>query len=1093
MKIQNIPYFSKTRLALPAAACVFGAGMLLCATTASAQEAESTTQPTEKKQAVKQDKYATRLITGKITDGATGLPVPGAIVSAGGAEGYSVLTEDDGTYRLKLPVFSSYISVKSPDHNIVNAGISSQEGQNEIKLYSTAFSAEYGKRISVRTDKQASGFEYSNAINITEELQKKLGGYAYTINRNGTPGIGSVSFVQGLNSLFSNTMPLVVVDDVVMDMQTGRKMLHDGFYNDILTNISPADIENITVLRNGTALYGAKGANGVILITTRRSKSMATRITASLSAGITLEPKFISMMDGNQYRNYASELLKTTNTTIREFKFLNEDPSYYYYKQYHNNTDWKDLVYRNGFTSNYGINIEGGDNIASYNLSVGYNKSNSTLEYNDMDRLNIRFNSDINLSSRFSVKFDASYSNLTRSLRNDAAPENYDDGTPSSPSFLAYAKSPFLSPYSYSRGILSDTHLDIVPESYLDEALANYSNYNYRLANPVALNEYGDAENKNHFENSLLNIILKPKFKINDNLSISEHFSYSLVNTNEKYYIPINGVPQYYVSAVDGYRTNEVRSLFSKQNSVMSDTRVNWANRYDAHNISLFGGVRINWETYTLNSQLGYNTGSDKTPFMSSGLLNSTSSGSKDSWNAMACYLQANYDYLGRYFLQANLTAESSSRFGKDADGLKLLDAVWGVFPSIQASWVVTNEPWMSNVRGLNHLKLNAGFDVSGNDDINQNAARSYLASHLFINQVSGITISGIGNTEIKWETTRRFNTGFESNWLNNRLNLNFNYFKSWTSDLLALQELNFISGLEYNWGNGGKIENEGFDVSASAKIIATPNWQWEMGVSVGHYVNKITELGNGKNHYDTSIYGATVRSEVGQSANLFYGYLTDGVYATTEQAKADGLYILADNGVTRNYFGAGDVRFIDINGDKRIDENDRTVIGNPNPDIYGNIQSALSYKGFKLDLLFNYSLGNDMYNYMRSQLEGGSRFLNQTTVMNRRWQVEGQQTDIPKATFNDPMGNSRFSNRWIEDASYLRLKTVTLSYKLPIKSEYIQGLQFWVQANNVFTVSKYLGADPECASTSAVIGQGIDLGSLAQSRSFVAGVKINL
>lgn len=167
-------------------------------------------------------------------------------------------------------------------------------------------------------------------------------------------------------------------------------------------------------------------------------------------------------------------------------------------------------------------------------------------------------------------------------------------------------------------------------------------------------------------------------------------------------------MPQYYVSAVDGYRTNEVRSLFSKQNSVMSDTRVNWANRYNAHNISLFGGVRINWETYTLNSQLGYNTGSDKTPFMSSGLLNSTSSGCKDSWNAMACYLQANYDYLGRYFLQANLTAESSSRFGKDADGLKLLDAVWGVFPSIQASWVVTNEPWMNNVRGLNYLKLNS-------------------------------------------------------------------------------------------------------------------------------------------------------------------------------------------------------------------------------------------------------------------------------------------------------------------------------------------------------------------------------------------------
>ena len=196
---------------------------------------------------------------------------------------------------------------------------------------------------------------------------------------------------------------------------------------------------------------------------------------------------------------------------------------------------------------------------------------------------------------------------------------------------------------------------------------------------------------------------------------------------------------------------------------------------------------------------------------------------------------------------------------------------------------------------------------------------------------------------------------------------------------------------------------------------------------------------------------------------------------------------------MTKNYFGAGDVKFADLNGDHKIDENDRTVIGDPNPDIYGNINTSLAYKRFKLDVRFNYSLGNDVYNYMRSQLESGSRFMNQTTALTRRWQVEGQVTDIPKITFEDPMGNSRFSNRWIEDGSYLRLKTVTLSYDLPLKSEFIQGLQFWIQANNVFTLTHYLGSDPEFASTSSVIGQGIDLGSLSQSRSLVAGVKINL
>ena len=247
------------------------------------------------------------------------------------------------------------------------------------------------------------------------------------------------------------------------------------------------------------------------------------------------------------------------------------------------------------------------------------------------------------------------------------------------------------------------------------------------------------------------------------------------------------------------------------------------------------------------------------------------------------------------------------------------------------------------------------------------------------------------------------------------------------------------------------------------------------------------------RTYFDNEYYGATIRSEIGQAANLFYGYKTKGVFATTEEAEQSGLYILDDNGVTKHYFGAGDMIFEDIDGNHEINEKDRMIIGDPNPDIYGNISTSLSYKNLKLDVNFNYSLGNDVYNYMRSQLEGGSRFMNQTTNMLSRWQAEGQVTSVPKLTFQDPMGNSRFSDRWIEDGSYLRLKTVTLSYNLPMNSTFIQGLEFWVQANNLFTISKYLGSDPELSSTTSVIGQGVDLGSLPQSRSFSAGVKINL
>lgn len=1039
-------------------------------------------------------KYETRTVKGQVVDAATGAPVSGAIVKASGVQGYSALTDDKGNYTLKVPVFTSSLYVTSPDYNASSIGLAKGEEQKQISLYSTSFSSDYSENANITADKSANDFSYSNAANIKEEVQKQLGAYAHTVTRNGTPGVGSVTFMQGLNSINVNAQPLVVIDGVVVDQQYDNVMLHDGFYNDILTSINPADIADVKLLRNGTALYGARGANGVIEITTRRSHSMATRITASVSAGVTFEPKYYSMMGAEQYRGYASELLKGTGTDITSFKFLNTDPTYYYYKQYHNNTDWKDLVYRSAMTQNYGINVEGGDEIAKYNLSVGYTSQQSTLECNDMDRLNVRFNTDLVLTEKFDVRFDASFSNLTRDIRDDGAPAGYTEGTPTAPSFLAYVKSPFLSPYSYGNGQLSDTTFDTDDESYLSEALANKSGYNYQLGNPAALNEYAEAENKNRFENSLLNISVTPKYSFRKNLVLSEHFSYNLVNTNEKYYLPIKGLPSYYVESVSATRDNEVSSLASKQNSVQSDTRLSWNERYNAHDISVFGGARLNFETFSHSSQLGYNTGSDKTPFMSTSLLNAQGSGYERSWRTLDWYVQGNYNYLGRYFAQVNLTATGSSRFGKEADGgVKAFGTRWGIFPSIQGSWVLTNEPWLANVKGIDYLKVTAGYDISGNDNIDINAAQSYFAASLYLNTISGLSFSGIGNTKIKWETTKRFNAGVEGMFFNNRLSVGLNFFKSTTSDLLSLQTLGFLSGLQTNWANSGKMTNTGMDLTLAGKIINDKDFTWSMGASLGTYKNKVKELPNDNKEIIAKYYGANIITQVGGAANLFYGYKTNGVFSTTEQANEAGLYMLDDNGVTHNQFGAGDVIFQDMDGNKEINENDMVVIGDPNPDIYGNIFTTLSYKRFKLDVNFNYSVGNDVYNYMRQQLESGSRFMNQTTAMTQRWMAEGQITNVPKASFDDPMGNSRFSDRWIEDGSYLRLKSVTLSYKLPMNSTFLQGLEFWIQGNNLFTITKYLGTDPEFSSTSSVIGQGVDLGRLGQSRSLVAGVKINL
>lgn len=1039
----------------------------------------------------------TRPVSGRVFAVTSGTPLGGALVSVSGYDGYSALTEEDGTYKLDVPEYATALKITAPDYNTVRVGINQSGKLRDVTMYSSAMRSAYGADDNILNTVVADKFDYSPSLNITSEIGDQLGANVRTISRGGTPGIGNFMMMNGINSLHSNGQPLVVIDGVIVDQQYDRTMIHDGFYNDILTSFNVNEIKSVKVMANGTAIYGAKGANGVILIETKRNTSLATKIDATVSAGITLLPKSLPVMSGSQFKTYASDLLKTTGTNLSEFQFLTSDPNNYYYNKYNNNTDWNDVIYREAFSQNYGISVQGGDEVASYFLALGYNGAQSVLEDNDVNRLNIRFNTDINMFKHLFIRFDASYSNVTRNLKDQGAPEGYNEGTVTSVNYLGLVKSPMLSPYAYSNGKISDVAFDNNDEDYLDQALASIGNVNYRLANPASINEYGTAQNKNYFENSYLNIAITPRWQFNKHLSLSSLFSYTLTNTNDKYYVPINGVPDYYVSSIGLTVENEIRSLYSSQNSITSDTKIEWGNQYGAHSIDLLGGFRYMNDRYKVDTQLGYNTGSDKTPFIND-TQNKVTTGSTNEWTSMSWYGQARYDYRKRYFVEGNLAIESSSRFGKEAkDGFKLAGVRWGVFPGIQAGWVLSNESWF-DVPGIDYAKFTMGYDVSGNDGIDFDATRTYFKSILFQNKANGLVLGNLGNTEVQWETTRRFSFGTELNFLKNRLNLKVNVFKSWTDNLLTYHELNFITGLENNWVNGGSLENKGYNITVNGHIIATRNWNWELGASVGHYKNKLTALPDGQDYVETEVYGATIRSQIGQPVNLFYGYKTEAtasgthVYATSEEAKADGLYILGENGIDKTYFGAGDVKFAD-NGDKEINKADMQVIGDPNPDIYGNIFTSLSYKRIRLDVNFNYSLGNDAYNYLRSQLESGNRFMNQSVAMVNRWSYEGQVTDMPTVMWEDPMGNARFSDRWIEDASYLRLKSITLSYELPLNSTFIHGLTFWGQANNVFTVSKYLGADPDFSMSNSVLEQGIDRGLLANSRNFMLGVKINL
>ena len=1029
-----------------------------------------------------------KTVTGQVVDAATGQPIAGVIVAAYGEPRYSAMTDDEGRYELKAPQYVSSVLMRVDGYNLEQRAVSNSQADGA--LYPEVFSAFYKSQTAATLSAEATNFAATSAVSIDPLVAQQLGADIRSVSRSAIPGMGNMMLVGGINSIQANAQPLVVVDDVLLDMQYGRELLHDGYFNNMLANLNVNDIERVEVIKNGTALYGAKGANGVILIHTKRNKSMATKIDVNINGRFELTPQLPRMMDAEEYRLYTTELLADKTGALGHMKYLSNDPNYFYYNQYHNHTDWPDQVYKNAFSQNYGINVQGGDNVASYNLSVGYSLANSTLKQNDYSRFSMRLNSDIEVLRGLNVRFDASYSDVDRKLRDDGAPLSPLSGVMTAPSFIALAKAPFLSPYAFDKQG-QESHYLAEADDYLEGMFQGRG----RLANPVAILEHGEGKNRNSQGNRLIIFSVRPRFQINSHLAVSEHFSLTLVNTNENYYLPIQGVPTFVVDGLDEGTTlqNMAQSQASRQTVLQSDTRLAWENRYGAHQIGAEGGFRYFNSDYSLTSQRGYNTGNDKTPNMSSSLQFKSTGGADDQTREFMWYAQARYNYDSRLYAQAGLSAHTSSRFGDAGSGLKLGGVVWGLFPSAEAAWVLSNERWLAGVKGIDYLRLSVGFDMTGNDDIDYTASRSYFVANRMLNSTAtGKSIGNIGNTELQWETTSRLTAAIHGNFLNNRLSVGLNVYKSWTSNLLSLRQLAWTSGLQQNWSNEGKLENMGFDAAIRLKLLALKDFRWELGASAGHYKNKVTALPDADRAFETQVYGASVLTQVGQPVGVFYGYKSEGVYTTAADAKSDGLYMMKANG-DRAYFSAGDMRFADLDHNNIINDNDRTVIGDPNPDIYGNLSTTVNYKRLTLAAVMNYSLGGDIYNYQRSLIEGGSLFLNQTTALNNRWTTEGQQTDVPRVSYTDPMGNARFSDRWIEDGSYLRLSSVTLSYYLPIQSTYLQGLTLWGNASNLFTVTRYLGSDPDCAISGGVLTQGIDRGLLAAGRSFSVGVNINL
>ncbi|MCK4746425.1 MAG: TonB-dependent receptor, partial [Bacteroidales bacterium] len=414
-----------------------------------------------------------------------------------------------------------------------------------------------------------------------------------------------------------------------------------------------------------------------------------------------------------------------------------------------------------------------------------------------------------------------------------------------------------------------------------------------------------------------------------------------------------------------------------------------------------------------------------------------------------------------------------------------------GYFPGVAVAWKLSSEPFLQDVPYLNMVKLRASYGVSGSDDIgNYSSLAYYIPANYQL--MGGYRPGNLRNPDLKWETTAQLNVGLDLSVFSQRLNLYADYYIKTTTDLLTYERIPWESGFDHRLVNMGKIENRGFELGLDARIL-TGDLKWDLGASLSNNRNTILELPDGDVIRTYGIFEGIARE--GESLGSIYGYKVTGIYQTESEIQLQNTGV-DPSGYGYGPFQPGDLIFEDMNGDGEINEHDKTIIGCTAPDLYGGIHTTLDFKGISLFALLNYAQGHEVVDGLRSILESMSNYDNQTTRTLERWKQQGDQTGVPRAALGDPSGNSRMSTRWIENGSYLRLKTVTLSYTLPeatINRIFLRKLTVYVSGQNLLTWGAFEGYDPEFSTNADVMNAGLYYAGFPHTRVFLAGVRFGL
>lgn len=1022
-------------------------------------------------------------VRGKVVNGLNE-PVANVAVGIEGSFELPRVTDDSGEFVLKTISGDVWLNV-SPSGDYKGKRVF-LNGREELNIYLTSSSLESGndeisllgqgflKRNIVSSFSTVNSNEilHTPALSVDEYLQGRVPGL-HVVNRSGLPGSGAATFLRGVNSLHTDNRPLYVVDGIPQSNVGVFSSNLEGFEHNALLGINTLDISRITVLKDATltAAYGSRGSNGVVLIETLDPSATETVIDVDLRSGYSLQPEIqIPQMNAGQHKTLASELLFSTGMQEEQIRedypnlFLTPDDDRFI--DYQHNTNWQNYIFSDAAFNNINVKVKGGDEIARYGLSFGYISGDGIIKNTGYDGYNLRFVSLLNIFTWLKMNASASLNYSSGQLKESAKVSQ------TNPILSSLYKSPMLNPYQYD-----NKGEEMILLAEVDEL---------GVSNPLAVIENYEAENTNFNFTSNLGFIAQ----INDNLDFHTNFGLNYNILKEKIFMPNKGMELYYNDeAINVSKaTNNSLSAFYSNSYLSFDKDFG-----DEHHFSSITGINILSNKFELDWALTRNAHeNDEYRLLQDGTRNLMEIGGANRlWNWLSIYENLFYSYKDKYLAMASLSFDGSSRVGDNASNtLKVGGVPFGVFYSVGAGWRISHESFLKNISVLEELKLRLTYGQTGNDNIGESTATKYYEVVKF-RETTGLYPALVPNEELTYEVVSVLNGGIDLSLIGNRITAKFDIYRSVTDNLLVYAPLDAYFGYNFRPENNGKMENKGLELNLFFRLIDRSKFKWDIETNYSFNKNEILEIKGEK--LVNSILGAEVVNEVGEQANSFYGYLFKGVYSTSEEAEQANL--LNERMIP---YQAGDAIYEDLSGpegtpDGIINDFDKTTIGSSLPKQFGGVNNTFHYSRWALSTFVQFVQGNELFNYVRYQNENMLGLENQSTRVLDRWQYDGQVTEIPRAVFDDPKGNTHFSDRWIEDGTYLRIKNVTLSYTIPEEFLNFRNAQFYFSANNLFTFSNYLGYDPEFAHSHDHMSQGVDYGLTPQSRQFILGIKLGL